>query len=990
MQNHLLKSVFLFTISPFSLIYGHSSESWTINPFDNKIFIENSGQFDQETNCKDKILFGAILGKIQVYFTKTGLIYRYEEPPKIVIHENEKDETYLEKPKIHFLELKWEGAGSGTTMEPADKQDYFFSYPSGKNSSVRTGGFKKIIYHNLYPGIDAEYFFPKGKEGIKYTLIIHPGADVSLVKLSYSETRKISLNEMGEVIINSSMGQFTDHTPECFFAENKVNVKAAFRLSGNQESFILDKSYDNSKTLILDPWSTNPNFAGTTDKAFDVDYDNNGNVYVYGGIGFPQKYQLIKLNSSGTIQWKFSAFPQPYGDFAVDRNTGTSYIVQGSAAFGAAARAMKVNSAGNLIAEFQGDSAKNGAVMNEMWRVVYDPCTGKLIIGAGGTSDVDGGMLLDTSMLQDIRANVLHATNSAHDIALLARDPSGTYCYMAAAANCCDKTLGDVLVQLPVSTLTPYNYLVSDGFGFTEIADTKYKLGSIGMNGMTASVNWLYMYNGDTLQQRNKSTGAFNNSVVVANNKPYDWGGLDVDLCDNIYAGVKNKINVYNSSLALTNTISLPDTVYDLVLGFNYQVIYACGDAFVSSIPAPSIITKTRTASSSCACDASASLQLCGNASPPGLSFNWSNGQNTSSLSGLCNGIYTVTVTTSSPACTSASLFIDTLQIFSSGPANIKITSVVTDNVCYGSSSGSISLSANGGNGMYNYRWSPSGGLGPDITGLSAGNYSCTVTDQGGCSASTIVSVSQPAEITINSITAVNASCGMDNGSIIANASGGSSLLTYSWNIGITGMFINNLSAGIYTLTITDANGCSISSSATLLQIPKPTAYAGVNEVILRGQRIQLFASGGLTYSWTPVESLNNPEIYNPVADPHQTTNYIVTVTDGYGCSATDSVLITVEECDLSEFFVPSAFSPNGDGQNDFLFVRGPACISKMKFIIFDRWGEMVFESTDPGYGWDGKFNGKNLDAGVFVYYLNVNLSNGQSLSRKGNITLLK
>lgn len=101
---------------------------------------------------------------------------------------------------------------------------------------------------------------------------------------------------------------------------------------------------------------------------------------------------------------------------------------------------------------------------------------------------------------------------------------------------------------------------------------------------------------------------------------------------------------------------------------------------------------------------------------------------------------------------------------------------------------------------------------------------------------------------------------------------------------------------------------------------------------------------------------------------------------------------VTVAECvDLepgSELFIPTAFSPNSDGNNDVLHVRGP--IKEMNFYIYDRWGELVYHGTDPMQGWDGKFGGELLNSAVFTYYFRGKLTNGEEVTQKGNITLLR
>ena len=151
-----------------------------------------------------------------------------------------------------------------------------------------------------------------------------------------------------------------------------------------------------------------------------------------------------------------------------------------------------------------------------------------------------------------------------------------------------------------------------------------------------------------------------------------------------------------------------------------------------------------------------------------------------------------------------------------------------------------------------------------------------------------------------------------------------------------------------------------------------------------------LQASGGIFYQWTPAAGLSNDTISNPVASPEQTTTYSVTVTDSIGCSDVDSVLVivtvVVEENNL---IVPNAFSPNGDGKNDILYVKGRN-IKTIRFVIYNRWGEKVFEAGRPEEGWDGKYKGQFADSAVFVYYVKVEFIDGTEDFIKGDVTLIR
>ena len=197
-------------------------------------------------------------------------------------------------------------------------------------------------------------------------------------------------------------------------------------------------------------------------------------------------------------------------------------------------------------------------------------------------------------------------------------------------------------------------------------------------------------------------------------------------------------------------------------------------------------------------------------------------------------------------------------------------------------------------------------------------------------------------------------------------------------------------SVGTYdvSLIVTNSNG-----SDTLDIIQKitvnatPTIQVSNDSAIFIGNNIQLSASGGLTYQWSPSTDLDDPTSSSPIATPSQTTTYTITITDQNNCTAIDSVKIEV--LPLQSLFIPTAFSPNDDNQNDVLYVRGSG-IDQLSLKIYDRYGQMVFETTDINQGWDGSFKGKPLSNNVFTYYLSGSYQSGEIIDQKGTISLVR
>jgi gliding motility-associated-like protein len=177
-----------------------------------------------------------------------------------------------------------------------------------------------------------------------------------------------------------------------------------------------------------------------------------------------------------------------------------------------------------------------------------------------------------------------------------------------------------------------------------------------------------------------------------------------------------------------------------------------------------------------------------------------------------------------------------------------------------------------------------------------------------------------------------------------------------------------------------------------------PLDVLAQEDTIVAGQSSQLLAlSGpdnpvpGMNYSWTPAGTLSAAGIYNPIATPLETTQYEVTIVTPDGCSNRGLVLVVVVEpiCEGPYIFVPTGFSPNGDGKNEVFRVRGNF-IDEIYLAVYDRWGERVFETTDPAQGWDGTYKGETLPPDVYGFYVRVLCLGGDEFIRKGNITLIR
>ena len=219
---------------------------------------------------------------------------------------------------------------------------------------------------------------------------------------------------------------------------------------------------------------------------------------------------------------------------------------------------------------------------------------------------------------------------------------------------------------------------------------------------------------------------------------------------------------------------------------------------------------------------------------------------------------------------------------------------------------------------------------------------------------------------------------------------------TYVWSEGSSGGSIDVAPTltTIYTVTGTIAGGCSDSISSVIIINPAPSVDPGPDVTVLVSTPHQLFVADGYTYVWKPAEGLSCTNCSSPVATPTVNTTYCVRSTDASNCADSACVTLTViKPCPRNETLqVPNAFSPNGDGANDVLILKGwEECVVEFSFIVFDRWGEIVFETDNPLIGWDGTFKGKELDPAVFVYFVEATFTeNNETVNQKGNISLIR
>lgn len=300
-----------------------------------------------------------------------------------------------------------------------------------------------------------------------------------------------------------------------------------------------------------------------------------------------------------------------------------------------------------------------------------------------------------------------------------------------------------------------------------------------------------------------------------------------------------------------------------------------------------------------------------------------------------------------------------------------------TTNANCGEANGTIDLAISGGTGPFTTTWS-NGQNTEDLPAVAAGNYTATVTDANGCSTSLSVPITGTPATSITA-TVTNEECaGANAGAIDLDIQSGTSPFLISWSTGATAEDLTGLSAGNYTVSVTDVNGCTaqgiyVVNAPPILMIDTTLSLylGGYNVSSWLGQdgSIDVDVTGGQApYGYTWSNGANTEDQSGLGAG-----NYILVVTDANGCSNTISVTLTQP----SDLTMPTGFTPNGDGANDSFFIRGLDAYVNNQLIIMNRWGNKVFERINYRNDWTGEsLTGGELPNGTYFAILSVN--NGQ------------
>lgn len=436
------------------------------------------------------------------------------------------------------------------------------------------------------------------------------------------------------------------------------------------------------------------------------------------------------------------------------------------------------------------------------------------------------------------------------------------------------------------------------------------------------------------------------------------------------------------------NTSATTSIVSNLPAG-NYTVTVSCGactataSVAVSNASGPSIVLNSVSNSNCGQSDGAIDITVNGGTSP--YSYNWNTipAQTTQDIQNIPSGSYFVTVTDANSCTATATAVVSN----NAGPA--VVVDSVTNCDC-GLTNGAIAISINDGTAPFSYAWDTSPvQTSEDIQNIPAGNYSVTVTDANGCTATSTAFVPQVGGPVLT-ISSTNEMCRNSDGTATVIATGGTGTFTYLWSTSPPqfSTTASGLPAGTYTVTVDDGN-CSITASIVVGSTPGPTADMSIDPPIttlMNGPVAFSGSSNGAVMNWS--WNYGDGTFGDGQSTTHQYGNlgtYVVTlvITDNNGC--VDSVVDTVKVKDISTLYIPNSFSPNGDGKNDLFQPYGLNIDpDTYEMMIFDRWGQMLFDTKEWGVGWNGTLNNhgtrNEVVLDVYVYKIIAKPQDGGKL----------
>ncbi|MFN5318385.1 MAG: gliding motility-associated C-terminal domain-containing protein [Bacteroidia bacterium] len=588
------------------------AQNWSHKPSEVKGFIENKAQFNHlrtaggevpkyvyDGNNEDFLMGikGFTIKMREIQFNEMAEL-REEEQRERGKNKFDKPGEYAEEERKERMErdskvirdevtYEWIGANPNATLLLDETNSYYHSYwytdANGQQintSNIRSG--KRLLCKDLYPGIDAVYeFYPEG--GLKYSLIVHPGANPAQAQLKSS--KKAKLSENGRLVTKTRLGDITEHAPVCYYTDAPEHiVSSQFSYSNRTTSFNVAHTQI-TKTLVIDPWIQSPTFNTNWDCVWECDRDAAGNVYAIGGV---MPLQLIKYNAAGVLQWTYST---PYdtsngwlGTMATDLN-GNTYVTNGTAE-----AIQKISPAGAVV--WNNANPVGGINLTEFWSISFNCDQTELFIGGTGGAltpvpfvyRVNAATGAVSSSQQVSFSPSLFGSDGGNEVRSVTAGKNGRYYYLT------HDTLG-IIPQTGSACggASQNNYKTPNGYKLGYKCEN-FRANNTGIQALKSFGDFLFINRGDRLEKRdfitgelldsvNIPSGQFNVTVVPIFNitiSEVGNNGIDIDDCGTIYVGSTNGVYSFSQNLVQQGNFPTNFKVYDVAVSDAGNII-ACG-----------------------------------------------------------------------------------------------------------------------------------------------------------------------------------------------------------------------------------------------------------------------------------------------------------------------------------------------------------------------------------------------------------------------------
>lgn len=978
-------------------------------------FVPNQGQWNNSVFYKADILSG------HSWFMQNSIRYVFYNSDQLeTIHESahhaatNKERHDIEQGKVncYAYDVQFMNANPAPfifgTSPAAHKSNYFL----GNDESKWKGNlpnYNFLTYDEIYPGIDAVF---SGKGGnLKYDLVVSAGSNVNSIVLNYSGLKNISLRN-GTLVLDAGFMNITEAIPVAYQNINGVRteVNCEFVLNGTQVKFRFPNGYDRNYELVIDPVVIASTYSGSTVTTYghSATFDDAGNIYSAGrvfGAGFPATVGAYDLTFAGSVDMGISQY-NPTGTTlqyctyiggSADEYAHSMFVHNNELYVYGSAQSTDYPTTGGCY-----DASHNGGYDIV---VTHLNSTGSALLGStyvGGTSN-DGYNSINTHYGDTFRGEIIVDANGNALVASFSSSSdfpatSGAYDQTHAGAQ------DGVALKLSsnMGTLMWATYLGgagNDGAYGIRLNSTGqvYVCGTSGSSGNDFPIT-VGTY--QTTFQGGSHDGFLleldaNGSALVASTL-FGTSGLDhayfldIDYDDDVYiygeaqggapvtsgvfsvAGSPNFIAKFNPALTSLlmstvvggglNTAAVAPSAFMVDICKN---IYFAGFGAGGSWPVTSNAIYSTTAIGSCylgTLSPNATSHLFGSFyggnhvdggtsrfDPSGIIYHavCQGGAGFPTSPGAWNA------GTNPPGWDVCVFKIDFEQM------GVQAAAAPSPNAS-GCAPFTVNFQ-NNSNGVQ-YIWDFGDGSPLDNTTAPSHIYTQTGTytvmliaiDSASCN------ISDTSYLTINVLSAISTFLGSDTafcppGSITLDA--GISGATYQWSTGATSQTIQATQTGSYWVTVT-LGACSATDTIVVNQFSFSSANGAVE--ICPGTNIILNAGNpGSTYVWSNGATTQTISVSNAGV-------YWVQITHA-NCVETDTIYVT--EGGGGSVMIPNVFTPNGDGINDYYDVGTPSA-DLYRMEIYDRWGVMVFMSTDPVHKWDGMYNKDRATEGVYYYIL--------------------